>query len=192
MISHDVADVAAARLQSRSSFAHKCRRMLWGAVQGTLFKYSLHNANGFRVWLLRLFGASVGRRCTVRRTARVYYPWLLSMGHLSTLGDDSVVYNLATITLGDRVTVSQEAYLCAGTHDYRTLAMPLVTHPIRIGDDAWICARAFVGPGLDVGEGAILGAASVATQHLEPWTIYGGNPARPIKSRPRLDGGAGR
>ena len=176
----------AARLRSTSSLGQKLLRIVWGVAHATLFHYSFHNANRFRSALLRLFGASVGRRCTIRRTARIYYPWLLSMGDLSTLGDGATVYNLAKISIGDRVTVSQEAYLCAGTHDYSSLAMPLVTRPISIGNDAWICARAFVGPGVVVGEGAILGATATTARDLADWTIYAGNPAVPLKARAPL------
>jgi putative colanic acid biosynthesis acetyltransferase WcaF len=175
-----------ARLRSSSTRREKLRRVCWSMARTTLFHFSPHNAYRFRATLLRAFGASVGSHCTIRRTAVVYYPWNLTMGKLSALGDHAVVYNLARVTIGDRVTVSQEVYLCAGTHDYRSAAMPLVTRPILIGDDAWICARAFVGPGVTVGEGAILGAAAATTHDLQPWTIYAGNPAAAFKTRPRL------
>jgi putative colanic acid biosynthesis acetyltransferase WcaF len=95
------------------------------------------------------------------------------------------VYNLGAVTLGDRVTVSQEAYLCAGTHDYTQAWMPLLAPPITLKNDAWVCARAFVGPGVTVGEGAIVGAAAVVTRDVEDWTVVAGNPARPIKPRSR-------
>lgn len=182
----DMADPAMARLRSSSTLGEKVRRVCWSVARATLFQFSLHNAYRFRAALLRAFGASVGTHCTIRRTAVVYYPWNLTVGRLSALGDHAVVYNLARVTIGNRVTVSQEAYLCAGTHDYRSAAMPLVTRPIRIGDDAWICARAFVGPGVTVGDGAILGAAAATSHDLQPWTIYAGNPAEVLKARPGL------
>lgn len=161
------------------------RRVLWSIVQKTAFQASFHTSNRWRCWLLRLFGARIGPGCTIRRSARVYYPWLLEMGSVSCLGDDATVYNLGKVTIGDRVVVSQEAYLCAGSHDYTRLDMPLITPPIVLGDDCWICARAFVCPGVTVGGGAIVGAASVVTKDVPNWTIVGGNPARPIKSRSR-------
>lgn len=179
-------DPAMARLRSSSTRREKVRRVFWSVARTTLFHMSPHNAYRFRATLLRAFGASIGSHCTIRRTAAVYYPWNLTMGRLSALGDQVVVYNLARVTIGDRATVSQEAYLCAGTHDYRSPAMPLVTRPIGIGDDAWICARAFVGPGVTVGEGAILGAAAATSHDLQPWTIYVGNPAAVLKARPGL------
>ena len=133
--------------------------------------------------LLRLFGAQIGKRCIIRRTSRVYYPWLLVIGELAVIGDKAEIYNLGEITIGDRAMVSQEAYLCAGTHDHTQLALPLVTKPIAIGNDAWICARAFIGPGVKVGEGAVVGACAMVTKDVAPWMIVAGNPAQVIKKR---------
>jgi putative colanic acid biosynthesis acetyltransferase WcaF len=178
--------VAGRRTISPVPLPLKIRRAIWSAVQATFFRWSLHTANGFRSALLRLFGAKVGRHCTIRRTASVYYPWQFVLGDLSSLGDRATIYNLGPVTIGRRVTISQEAYLCAGTHDYRLLSMPLMTPPITIGDDAWICARAFVGPGIEVADGAILAACGVAVENLEEWSIYAGNPATKKKDRPRL------
>jgi putative colanic acid biosynthesis acetyltransferase WcaF len=161
------------------------KRVLWSLVQATLYRGSFHTWNGWRATLLRAFGARVGPRCTIRRTSRIYYPWNLTMGALAALGDDVVVYNLGPVTLGERVSVSQEVYLCGGSHDYRLRTMPLVTAPIVLKDDAWVCARAFVGPGVTVGEGAIVGAAAVAMKDVPDWTIVAGNPAQFIKERPR-------
>ena len=108
------------------------------------------------------------------------------MGDMSCLGDAAQVYNLGPVTLGKRATLSQEAYICAGTHDYTQITMPLVTLPITIGDDAWICARAFVGPGVNIGTGGIVAAGAVVVKDVPAWTIVGGNPARPVKARPPL------
>ena len=161
------------------------KRLLWVLVQWTLYKWSFHTSNNWRAFLLRLFGADIGPRCTIRRTSRVYYPWKLKMGALACLGDDVVVYNLGDVTLGDRATISQEAYICAGTHDYTKLTMPLLTPPIELQADSWVCARAFIGPGVTVGEGAIVGAAAVVMKNVAPWTIVIGNPSRYCKDRPR-------
>lgn len=161
------------------------KRLLWSVVQATFYRCSFHTLNRWRALLLRLFGAEIGPRCTIRRTSEVVYPWNLKMGSLSCLGDHAVVYNLGAVTLGDRVTVSQEAYLCAGSHDYSVRSMPLITAPIILKDDSWICARAFVGPGVTVGEGAIVAAAAVAMRDVDDWTIVAGNPAAAVKKRPK-------
>ena len=164
----------------------KIGRALWMIVRGSLFRYSWHNWYGWRRWLLRVFGATVGRNVVVRPTASVEIPWLLTIGDYSSLGDRVIVYNLGRITIGRRVTVSQHAHLCAGSHDFSRWDMPLLRPPITIGDDAWIAADAFVGPGVTVGEGAILGARACAFKNLKPWTVYAGHPAQSLRPRPPM------
>ncbi|MHC4218890.1 MAG: LbetaH domain-containing protein [Planctomycetota bacterium] len=173
------------------STREKVARVLWAIVQSTLFRGSFHSWYGWRRFLLRRFGARVHPTAVVRRTARIECPWNLTLGRNTCLGDRAIAYCLGPITLGDRAGVSQNAHLCAGTHDYARLDMQLIRATITIHADAWIAADAFVGPGVTVGEGAILGARGCAFGDLEPWTIYGGNPAQPIKPRPRQDVDAG-
>ncbi|MDB5296348.1 MAG: putative colanic acid biosynthesis acetyltransferase [Phycisphaerales bacterium] len=185
MGSDDAADFRSLRTTSPVSRRDQFRRLAWAGVEMTLYRGSFHTWSRWRAALLRLFGAQVGPRCTIRRTSRVYYPWKLSMGADSSLGDRCEVYNLGPISIGERVSVSQEAMLCGGTHDYTRLAMPLVTRPIVLKDDAWVCARAFVGPGVTVGEGAIIGACAVAARDVPDWTIVAGNPATFRKHRGR-------
>jgi putative colanic acid biosynthesis acetyltransferase WcaF len=171
------------RLRSPHSLRVKLLRLAWAAVEMTLFRLSFHTMSGWRSFLLRRFGAKVGRRSKIRRSVRVYYPWNLVIGELCIIGDDVRLYDLGQMTIGDRVMISQEAYLCAGTHDHTDPALPLLTPPITIGADAWICARAFIGPGVSVGQGAIVAACGVAVKDVEPWTIVGGNPAKFIGKR---------
>jgi putative colanic acid biosynthesis acetyltransferase WcaF len=161
----------------------KIKRLLWAFVERTFFRMSFHTWNRWRAMLLRMFGAKIGRKCIIRRTVRVYYPWNLTMGNLSTIGDRAELYNLGPVTIGSRVTISQLAYICAGTHDYTKASMPLLTPPITIEDDAWICALAFVGPGTVVGPGAVVAASSVVVKDVPPWKIVGGNPAKVIRDR---------
>jgi putative colanic acid biosynthesis acetyltransferase WcaF len=149
----------------------------------TLFRLSFHTMSGWRSFLLRRFGAKVGRRCIIRRSVRVYYPWNLEMGDLCIIGDEVRLYDLGRIMIGDRVMISQEAYLCAGTHDHTDPALPLLTPPIQVCADVWICARAFIGPGVTVGEGAVVAACGVAVKDVEAWTMVGGNPAKFIGRR---------
>ena len=166
----------------------KMARVLWATAQATLFRLSFHNCYGWRRFLLRRFGASIGRDCIVRRTARIECPWNLVMGDDACLGDRVNAYCLGRVTLGRRVSVSQDAQLCAGSHDHTSSAMPLLRPPITIGDDAWIAAGAFVGPDVTIGDGAILGARGVAMRDLDSWTIYSGNPATEIRRRDHPDG----
>lgn len=168
---------------SAYSTQEKVARMLWAVVQGTLYRWSFHTWNRWRIFLLGRFGANVHPTCIVRRSSRVECPWNLTMGRNCCLGDRATAYCLGPVTLGDRVSVSQDAYLCAGSHDSRRVDLPLTRPPIRVGDEAWIAAGAFVGPGVTVGEGAVIGARAAVFRDAEAWTIYLGNPAQAVKKR---------
>jgi len=157
-------------------------RVLW-SLSRPLFALSPRPFWGWRRFLLRLFGSRLGRQVHVYPSVRITIPWNLSAGDHSAIGDRAIVYALGPITLGDRVTVSQGAHLCAGTHDYHDPAMPLLKLPITIDSDAWICADAFVGPGVRVGARAILGARCVVTKDVEPDAIMIGNPGRLLRRR---------
>lgn len=175
----DIQTNRSARKYSRGELA---RRVLWGVGQW-LFRLSPRPAFAWRRAVLRLFGARVGPHVHLYSTTRVYFPWNLSIGAWSAVGEDVLIYNLGPITIGERATISHRAHLCAGTHDHTLPDLPLLKPPITIGGQAWICADAFVGPGITVGEGAVVGAAAVATRDVPPWTIVAGNPARPVKPR---------
>lgn len=170
--------------RSPYSFREKVARVLWGTVQMFLFRTSFHNWYSWRRFLLTLFGAKLDRVVRIRRTVRVECPWNLSVGHDSTIGDGAILYCLGPVRIGSRTTISQGVHVCAGSHDYTMRSMPLLRPPIEIGDDVWVCADAFVGPDVRIGDGAIVGARSVVMKPLEPWTIYSGNPARSIRKRP--------
>jgi putative colanic acid biosynthesis acetyltransferase WcaF len=116
-------------------------------------------------------------------TTTIYFPWNLEAGDEAAIGERALIYNLGRVTLGARVTVSHGAHICAGTHDHTKPDFPLLRPPIIIGPEAWICADAFVGPGVTIGEGAIVGARAVAVKDVRPWSIVIGNPAREIKRR---------
>jgi putative colanic acid biosynthesis acetyltransferase WcaF len=182
----DHADRAFARAQiSAWTLREKIARALWMIVRGSLFRWSWHDWYGWRRFLLRAFGARIGRQVVIRPSARVEIPWLLSVGDYSSIGDFAIVYNLGPIAIGRRVSISQYAHLCAGTHDFSRWSMPLLRPPIVVGDDVWIAAEAFVGPGVSIGEGAILGARACAFRDVPPWTINVGQPARVLRQRPR-------
>jgi putative colanic acid biosynthesis acetyltransferase WcaF len=119
----------------------------------------------------------------VHPSVKIWAPWNLVMGDVSCLGPYVDCYNAARIEIGEYATVSQYAYLCGATHDYTRLAMPLVPKPIRIGARAWVAAAAFVGPGVTVEEGAVVGACACVVRDVPAWTVVAGNPARVIKRR---------
>jgi len=161
-------------------------RWLWALVQASLFRWSPRPMHGFRARLLRLFGADIPEpgQVVVFPTARITYPGRLTLAPRSMVGPRVTLYNLARITLQRGANLSQNCHLCAGTHDYARWEMPLVTAPISIGENAWLGADTFVGPGVTVGELCVVGARSVVVKDLPPRTICVGHPCRPIKPRP--------
>ena len=175
-------DVGANRKAVKYPLGRQVRRVLWGLAV-PFFRFSPRPFFGWRSALLRLFGAKVGRHVHVYGSATITMPWNLVIGDWSSIGEHAYVYNLGTVTIGRSATVSQRAHLCAGTHDYTLAALPLLAPPISVGDQAWVCADAFVGPGVTIGEGAIVAARAVAVEDVEPWWIVAGNPARPKKKR---------
>lgn len=164
--------------------AEYLRRAAWEIVERFVFPLLPRRAVGFRAACLRTFGARIEPGAIVRPGVRVVHPWLLSVGRHSTIGDGAIVYNLGPISIGDHTVVSQRVHLCAGTHDYRQPSLPLLRPPIRIGSGAWICVEAFIGPGVTVGDNAIVGARAVVTRDVPPGVIVAGNPARVVKNRP--------
>ena len=133
--------------------------------------------------LLRCFGAKVGKSVNIANTATIYFPWNLEIGDWSAIGEYAYIYSLGKVVIGEKATVSQCAHLCAGSHDYEDITLPLLTPPISVGDQSWICADAFIGPGVTVGEGAVVGARTVVVKDVESWAVVTGNPARFIKKR---------
>ena len=185
-----VLDVKANRSAAKYSRQELLLRLLWGCA-APLFRFSPRTCFGWRSFLLRLFGARVGRETHIYNSATVYLPWNFEIGSQSSVGEHALVYSLGKITIGDQATVSQRAHLCAGTHDFSDPALPLLKPPIVVRDRAWICADAFVGPGVTVGEGAIVGARGVAVRDVGPWDIVAGNPARFVRKRVMKAGDAG-
>lgn len=173
-------DVNANRTARKWSRRAQIGRVLWG-VAWPLFRLSPRPLWRWRRWLLRLFGARVGRQAHIYPTVRIIIPWHLDLGEGCAVGDRANLYALGPITIGKRATISQGAHLCAGTHDLHNPARPLLKPPIRIGDDAWICADAFIGPGVTVGCGAVVGARAVVVKDVSEGCIVAGNPARLIR-----------
>lgn len=161
-------------------------RLAWSVVQATLFRWSPRPMHGLRARLLRLFGADIPEpsRVVVFPTASIVFPWRLSLAPRSMLGPRVRVYNLGPVSLARGANVSQGCHLCSGTHDYGKWSMPLVTEPISIGQNAWLGADVFVGPGVSIGELCVIGARSVVVKDTPPRTVCAGNPCRVIKERP--------
>ncbi len=176
------------RLDRSESYPYRmseyARRAAWNVVQATIFRFSPKRSYGWRRFLLRLFGARVAATSRVRPSTRVMHPWLLAMGESASIGDEAIIYNLGPIAIGDHSLISQRTHLCAGSHDYTQPHLPLTRPPITIGSGVWVCAEAFIGPGVTVGDNSIVAARAVVVRDVPPGVIVGGNPATVIKPRP--------
>lgn len=173
-------DVNSNRLSRKWTINEHIGRVSWSVIS-PLFFLSPRIFWSWRVLILRLFGAKIGRDVHIYPSVRITIPWNLEVGNQSAVGDRAILYALGRITIGERTTVSQGAHLCAGTHDIRDSARPLLKLPIKIGNDAWICADAFIGPGASVGSWSVVGARAVVMKDVADHFIVVGNPARFIR-----------
>ncbi len=155
---------------------------LWVLVQ-MVFVSSWLPGSWQRRMALRAFGAQIGSGVIIKPGVRVKFPWRLTIGDHCWLGESVWIDNLAEVSISANCCISQGAYLCTGSHDWSKAGFDLAARPICIGDHAWIAAGASIGPGMSVGEGAVLALASVATADLDAWRIYRGNPAVKTGSR---------
>ncbi len=164
-------------------FRHRLFRAAWSVSWALLAAWTPAPLHCWRRLVLAAFGAKLHPSAKVYGSARVWYPPNLRMAALTVLGPRSTCYCIAPIVLEEGAIVSQGAHLCAATHAVDEASFRLVAKPIVIGKGAWIAAEAFVGPGVTAKEGSVLGARGVAFSDLEPYTIYVGNPARPLRAR---------
>ena len=158
-------------------------RMAWFFLGLPVLRCALLPSSAVRRVLLRAFGARIGRGVVIKAGTRVKYPWRLSIGNNSWIGEDAWIDNLADVWIGDDVCVSQAAYICTGNHDRTDPAFGLVVKPITLRDGSWVGARVTVCPGVEFGEGAMAAAGSVVTRSISPWEIHAGNPASFVKRR---------
>jgi putative colanic acid biosynthesis acetyltransferase WcaF len=163
--------------------AGRIREGLWLIIRLFLFELWPFRLYGCKRWVLRRFGARIGRNPVIKPGVKITFPWKLEIGDDALLGEDAWLLNLAPVRLGDDVCISQGAMICTGNHDYTSPEFRLRAEPIEIETGAWIAARAFVGPGVRVGSHAVLTAGSVASADLEPYGVYTGNPARRTRRR---------
>ncbi len=164
----------------------RLRRLVWSLCWALLYRLSPRPFHSWRTMLLRLFGAKMGRHCHIYPSSKVWAPWNLECEDYVTAGDGAEIYNPAPTRIGSHAVLSQSAYLCGATHDFDDPGFPLLAYVMEVGPYSWICARACVAPGVKVGEGAVLGLASVATRDLESWGVYAGAPASKVKERNRM------
>lgn len=156
---------------------------LWQFIQSIFFRFSPRFMNGWRRFLLRLFGASIGKKVLIRPSAKILYPWKLKIGDYSWIGDDVNIYNMENVNIGKNTVISQKSYLCTGSHDYKNTSFRIFAEPIEIEDEVWIATDVFIAPNVKIGSGTVVGYRSVVTKNLPPKMICIGSPAKPIKSR---------
>ena len=152
---------------------------LWWLVQGIVFPLTPHNFYGFRCWLLRLFGAKVGKNVFFRSTARVVYPWKVEIGDYSWIGDDVCFYSLDHIKVGSHCVISQKTYLCTGSHNFKEINFDLITKTVEIGNGVWIAADCFIAPGVKIGANSVIGARSSVFNNIPHEQVAWGNPCIP-------------
>ncbi len=178
----EILNIAKNRTERKYPLRVQLMRTAWAAGR-ILFRMIPRPFYAPRRVLLRSFGAKIGKKVNIANTALIYFPWNLEIGEWSAIGEHATIYNLGKVVIGEKATVSQRAHLCAGSHDYVDPALPLLTPPISIGDQSWICADAFIGPDVVIGEGVVVGARAVAVKDVESWVVVAGNPARVIRKR---------
>jgi putative colanic acid biosynthesis acetyltransferase WcaF len=178
-------DVATNRAARKYSRREQALRVLW-TFGRWLIILSPHPCHGWRRFVLRLFGARVGRQSRIHSSTVVVMPWNVELGDWCAVGPEVFVYSLGKIRIGQRATVSYRSHLCAGTHDFTDPTLPLLKPAVTISDDAWVGTEAFIGPGVIVGQGAIVAARAVVVKDVEPLTIVGGHPAHQIGVHPGI------
>jgi putative colanic acid biosynthesis acetyltransferase WcaF len=159
------------------------KRLLWFYVNAVFLKTSLLPSSSFKVFLLRLFGAKVGRNVTIKPGVNVKYPWHLTIGHETWLGENVWIDCLVPTYIGSNVCISQGAMLLTGNHNYKKTTFNLIVKSIVLEDGVWIGARAVVNPGVTAASHAMLTTGSIATKNLDAYTVYQGNPAVKIRAR---------
>ena len=177
------AKVDVSHYRNVQSLRSQLLRALWNAVWLFFFRPSPRRFHAWRRFLLRLFGAKVGKGSCVYPSCKIWAPWNLELDEFVCMSVNVDCYCVEKVKIGSHATVSQYSYLCTAGHDIASPSMALITAPITIGSQAWVCAGVFVGMGVNIGDGAVVAARGVVVKDVEPWTVVGGNPAKFIKKR---------
>ena len=173
---------------SRYSVAHfdrgapRWKEAAWVFAKCIFFQNPWPWPSSLRVFFLRLFGAKIGEGVVIRANVNVTFPWRLAIGDHVWIGEEATILSLAQVTIRSNVCISQRAYLCTGSHDFRSETFDLQTKPITIHPGSWIAAQAFVAMGVEVGEGSVVSAGSVVIENVPPRSFVRGNPAAVVKT----------
>lgn len=172
------------KYQNKLSLKNKISRVLWNFFWLVLFRpFNLPQFNFLRIFLLRCFGAKIGKGCKIQSTVKIWAPWNLELGDLVAFGFDVLCYNPGKVIIGNKVAISHNVHLCSASHDFTKKNNPLITKPIVINELTWVSTDSFIGMGVTIGKGAIIGARSSVFKDVKEWTIVGGSPAKFIKKR---------
>ena len=171
-----------------ASFRGKSKAVIqiWWIVQGTLFSWSPQFLFGWRIFLLRIFGAKIGKGVKIRSSAKITYPWNVTIGNYTWIGDDCVLYSLGEIKIGSNAVISHRSYINTGSHVYDKPTFDIFSKPVIIGDECWITTDVYIAEGVSIGNGTIVGARSSVFKDMPAGMICVGSPAKPIKSRDHL------
>jgi len=159
------------------------KRLLWYYTNLFFFKSGWLPVYGFKVFLLRMFGAKVGKKVEIKPCVNIKYPWNLTIGNEVWIGENVWIDSLVMIVIGSNVCLSQGSTLLTGSHDYKKTSFNLVTKGITLEDGVWIGAGAIINLGITAASHSVLTSGSVATKDLEAYSIYQGNPALKIRTR---------
>lgn len=153
----------------------------WMVSKWVFFVNPVPWPSGLRIAILRFFGAKIGQRVVIRSNVNITFPWRLQIGDDVWLGEEVLILSLAPVVIESNVCISQRAFLCTGSHDFRAPNFDLITKPITIRAGSWVAAQVFVAPGVEIGEGSMVAAGSVVSQDVPPKTLVRGNPAVVVK-----------
>lgn len=156
---------------------------LWWLIQSLLFSNTPQFLYGFRRFLLRLFGAKIGKKVIIRQSVKITYPWKVSIGDYSWIGDDVVLYSLGEISIGKNTVISQKSYICTASHDYLQSDFPIFAKKNIIEDECWLATDVFVAPGITIGKGSVIGSRSSVYKDIPANKVCIGNPAKIIRDR---------
>lgn len=172
------------KYKNNLSIKNKIFRLIWNVVYFIFFKLSTpRDFIGFRVFLLRIFGAKIGKNNIIYPSVKIWAPWNLTIGNNSTISNGVNLYNTGPIIIGNNTIISEKVFICPGSHDISDPNFPMIPSTIKIEDKVWIAAEAFIGPKVTIGEGAVVGARAAVFKDVEPWSVVGGNPAVFLKKR---------
>lgn len=170
--------------QPSFTLSNRLKRFLWNAIWLSFFRPSPRPFHSWRSFLLSIFGAKIGAHVHIYPSVKIWAPWNLIVGDYVGIGDGCNVYSMDLISIGSYSVISQGTHLCSGSHDFNSSNFQLISSPIKIGENVWLCAESFVNPGVEIADGTVVGARSVVSKTVsQSWCVWAGVPIRKIGVR---------